>query len=196
MFRSVGGGFAHWGALEPTGENASCDFCGRRSEAVPRVVRARRALICADCLELAAGAIREAPSNRRRLRIRPRHPRPADLDAAEQEVQEAYETCYCSEYPDAARLAVLEGGEELAETMAAAREARRALRGTTDMDVSVEDVRFVNEDEAEVSFVLLFPSVVLPRMPERGRAVLVEGRWKVARDTWCRLVQSLGVPCA
>lgn len=27
---------------------------------------------------------------------------------------------------------------------------------------------------------LLFPSVVLPRMPERGRAVLVEGRWKVA----------------
>jgi ClpX C4-type zinc finger len=180
----------------PGGEQARCDFCGRRSEAAPRVVQARRARICADCLELAAGAIREAPSSRRRLRIRPRPPRPADLDDAEQEVQKAYETCYCSEYPDAARLAVLEGGEELAATMAAAREARRALRGTTDMDVSVEDVRFLDEDEAEVLFVLLFPAVVLPRMPERGRAVLVDGRWKVARDTWCRLVQSLGVPCA
>jgi hypothetical protein len=144
---------------------------------------------------LAARAIAEAPPDQRQLRIRPRPPRPADLEAAEAAIEAAFETVYSGTTTDEERLAAIEASHDLVEVVREARDARRRFRGTTEMDISVEAVRFLGVDEAEVRFVLLFPSPVLPRIQAHGYARLIGGRWKVSRRTFCALVQSLGVLC-
>ena len=63
------------------------------------------------------------------------------------------------------------------------------------MDITVEGIRFIAEDKAQVSFALLFPAEPLPRLSESGTAVVIDGQWKVARQTYCKLVQSLGIEC-
>jgi hypothetical protein len=92
-------------------------------------------------------------------------------------------------------LAAVEDGARLGSTMEQARQARQRFRGTTEMDIAVERIRFISEDRAEVSFLLVFPVEPLSRVPNNGTAILIDGHWKVARETYCRLVQSLGVEC-
>jgi hypothetical protein len=128
-------------------------------------------------------------------RARADSPGPPDRDAAERAIRAAFTTVYCSERTDEVRLGAIEGGAHLGSTMEQAREARRRFRGTTKMDVTVENVRFVGEDRAEVSFVLLFPAEPLPRLSNVGAAVLIDGAWKVSRRTYCHTIQSLGVEC-
>jgi hypothetical protein len=64
-----------------------------------------------------------------------------------------------------------------------------------DVDVSVDYVRFLGEDEAEVHFVLHLSQFGPSGMARVGHAVLVGGEWKVSRDTWCELVGMAGVEC-
>ena len=129
------------------------------------------------------------------VRIRPRPARSHDRDAAETAIEEAFETVYTSDQPDDVRCAAIEGGANLAGTMREARHARQRFRGTPEMDVVIDHIRFVSEDEAEVSFVLIFPGGPLPRLPTTGHGVLIEGTWKVARQTYSELVRTLGVQC-
>jgi len=92
-------------------------------------------------------------------------------------------------------MAAIEGGDQLGRTMEQARQARRRLRGTTEMTIAVESVRFLTINAAEVAFELRFPTEPLSRLPVTGTAVLIDGAWKVARQTYCKLVESLGVQC-
>jgi hypothetical protein len=172
-----------------------CDGCGRRAKAGRPLVWGRSGRLCPGCVQLVAAAIAAAPDEQRFVRVRPRTSRPRDVDAAEDAIEAAFETVYSSERSDEERQRAIEDSGDLAETLAASREARRQFRGTGEMEISVETIRFLEEDEAEVSFVLLFPSPVVPRFPSQGHARLVGGEWKVARDTFCRLVASLGVHC-
>ena len=127
--------------------------------------------------------------------LRADSPGPSDGAAAERAIREAFETVYSSDQRDEVRLAAIEGGTHLAATMEQARQARQAFRGTSKMEITVEAIRFIAEDEALVSFVLVFPAEPLSRLPSNGAAVLIDGEWKVARQTYCDLVQSLGVEC-
>jgi hypothetical protein len=122
-------------------------------------------------------------------------PGPPDPDAAERAIRAAFRTVYDSDHRDEERLAAIEGGAHLGSTMEQAREARQHLRGTSEMAITIEQVRFVAEDEAQVAFMLLFPTEPVSRLPSNGTAVLNDGTWKVSRGTYCALVQSLGVEC-
>ena len=57
------------------------------------------------------------------------------------------------------------------------------------MQVRIERVLFLNTDEAVVWFDLRYGPV------REGRAVRVDGRWKVSRDTYCGLLELAGVRC-
>ena len=58
----------------------------------------------------------------------------------------------------------------------------------------VERIVFVSDTEAAVWFsVWLGASPYLPT--HRGAAVLVDGRWKVSRATFCALLARVGVAC-
>jgi hypothetical protein len=196
-----GGGSWHGGATNVAalgvewGGTRRCSFCNRREASVHHLVRARDVYICDQCVALAKHALNEAPDDLKLIRIRPQPRRPRDRDAAETAIEDAFETVYTSSQPDDVRCAAIEGGANLAGTMKEAHQARQRFRGTSEMDVIVEHIRFVGEDEAEVSFVLVFPGGPLPRLPTAGHAVLIDGEWKVARQTYCNLVQTLGVHC-
>ena len=52
----------------------------------------------------------------------------------------------------------------------------------------IEKVKFLNRSEAVVWFTNVLPT-------REGRAVLVDGEWKVSRATYCSLVAMGGVTC-
>ena len=62
--------------------------------------------------------------------------------------------------------------------------------------VTADLVRFVNDHEARVSYtVVVGPPQNMNLGGRIGRAVLVEGVWKVARETFCEFMQMAGVEC-
>ncbi len=66
---------------------------------------------------------------------------------------------------------------------------------TRTLDVSVDSVRFVSEDEAEVHFTLWLSQFGAQGLNHTGHAVRMGDEWKVSRDTWCGLVRMIGVEC-
>jgi ClpX C4-type zinc finger protein len=125
-----------------------CSFCGRRDEAVEHLVRARGVYICDRCVAQAQDAIAAASPAQRLLRIRPAAARLPDRDAAEQAIERAFETAFGSELPVAERCGAIERGANLTSTMEEVSERYELAR---DVDVSVEYVRFLSDDEAEVT---------------------------------------------
>jgi hypothetical protein len=160
---------------------------------VRHLVRSRDAYICDGCVELAGEAIAVAPADTKSLRIRRPALAPSDRGAAEEEIERVFETAIGSDTSDDERMSLIEGGSNLGPTLEL---IRQRLPRDQRADTYVEYVRLLSEDEAEVHFVLVYPGgVSAPRFPFTGHAVLSEGRWKVARETWCRLIGSIGIPC-
>jgi hypothetical protein len=160
---------------------------------VRHLVRARDAYICDACVELAGEAIAAAPPDAKSLRIRRPTSPPSDRGAAVEEIERVFETAIGSDTSDDERMALIEGGSNLGPTLEL---IRQRLPPDQRADAYVEYVRLLSEDEGEVHFVLVYPGgVSAPRFPFAGHAVLSDGRWKVARDTWCRLIGTIGIPC-
>jgi hypothetical protein len=86
----------------------------------------------------------------------------------------------------------VEGGERLGQTL---RDVHQRFGGTAQTAIhQVERVVFISDTEAAVWFsVWLGASPYLP--PHRGAAVLVDGRWKVSRTTFCALLARVGLAC-
>ena len=148
--------------------------------------------ICDRCVALAHEAITSAPSEERLLRIKPRSAAPDDRSRVEEEIERAFETVF-GQAAEAERCELIEGGSNLHGAM---RELQARFPARDQMDISVEYVRFLAENEAEVHFILYFAGgVPMAQIPDTGHAVLSDGVWKVARETWCRLVSRVGVQC-
>jgi len=160
---------------------------------VRHLVRARDTYICNECVDLAAQAIAAAPSGTTSLTIRRRPPNWSDRDAAEEEIERVFETAIGRDTSDDERMELIEGGSNLGPTLQL---IRQRLPRDQRADTYVEYVRMLSDDEAEVHFVLVYPGgISAPRFPFTGHAMLSDGRWKVARETWCRLIGSIGIPC-
>jgi hypothetical protein len=161
-------------------------------DSVRHLVRSRDACICDACVDLVAEAIADAPPHTKSVRIRRRPPATADRDA-ENEIEHVFETAIGGDTSDEDRMDLIEGGANLGPTLQLIRDR---LPPDQRADAYVEYVRILSEDEAEVHFVLVYPGgVSAPRFPFTGHAVQSDGRWKVARETWCRLVGTIGIPC-
>jgi ClpX C4-type zinc finger len=169
-----------------------CSFCGRRDDAVDHLVRARSAYICDRCVALAHEAIAAATADRKLLRIRPAPVRIGDRDAAEAAIEDAFETVFSAERPIEERCRAIARGDNLGPTMA---EAAQRYAPSRTLDVSVDSVRFVSEDEAEVHFTLWLSQFGSQGLNHTGHAVRMGDEWKVSRDTWCGLVRMIGVEC-
>jgi hypothetical protein len=168
-----------------------CSFCGRRDEVVEHLVRARGATyICDRCVAQAQEAIAAAPAGDKMLRIRPTPGQVADRDNAELAIEEAFETLFNPDLSFTERCTAIAGGHNLAPVMQDLND-RYPSRG---VDVSVDYIRFVSEDEAEVHFVL-FVSQFPSGLQCTGHAVLVDYNWKVTRNTWCDLARMAGIEC-
>ena len=181
---SWGGGMA--------GGPLRCSVCGRREAAVEHLVRARGVHICDRCVAQASVALAAAAPGQKVVRIRPASAHVGDREAAEAAVEEAFETVFNGQVPIAERCHAIENGDNLAGTF---EQARRRNPGAGPLDVSVDSVRFLSEDEAEVQFTLWLAGFGHSGMPRSGHAVRVGDDWNVARDTWCGLIGMVGVDC-
>lgn len=167
-----------------------CSFCGRREESVVHLVRARgRAYICDGCVDQASQAVASAAPGQKVLRIRPARVQVPDQEAAEEAIERAFETVFDSAAPVTDRCAAIDGGANLARAM------RELAERYPPADVAVDHVRFLSDDEAEVHFVVLAAPLGPSGLARTGHARRVDGGWKVARETWCRLVGMVGVQC-
>ena len=169
-----------------------CSVCGRREAAVEHLVRARGVHICDRCVAQVSEALAAVEPGQKVVRIRPTPARVGDREAAEAAVEEAFETVFNGRVPIEARCQAIENGDNLAITF---EQARGRRPGVGPLDVSVDWVRFLSEDEAEVQFTLWLAGFGQSGMPRSGHAVRVGNDWKVARDTWCGLIRMVGVDC-
>jgi len=170
-----------------------CSFCGRRQGSVTHLVRARgSAYICDGCVAQAQQAIASADPGERLLRIRPAPGQVPDRTEAEEAIERAFETVFDPTASVADRCAAIEDGANLAGTM---QELAERYPPARDLDVVVDHVRFLDDDEAQVHFVLLGPQLGSSGLSRTGHARRTGDRWKVARDTWCGLVSVVGVRC-
>ena len=179
---SWGGGMA--------GGPLRCSVCGRREASVEHLVRARGVHICDRCVAQASEALAAAAPGQKVVRIRPASAHVGDREAAEAAVEEAFETVFNGQEPIEERCHAIENGDNLAATF---EQARQRKPGAGPLDVSVDSVRFLSEDEAEVQFTLWLAGFGHSGMPRSGHAVRVGDDWKVARDTWCGLIRMVGV---
>jgi len=88
---------------------------------------------------------------------------------------------------DSSALVNVQGGENLGPCAAEVR--RRFPQQATGGQMRVERIKFLHEREAVVWF-------EVPYLGRReGRAIFVDGRWKVSRATYCTLIALAGAQC-
>lgn len=122
----------------------------------------------------------------------PTGPPPDDPVAAERAVREVVERMVTPS-ADGASIPAVEGGSNLGSSLQQARQ--RAPGGVdTPATITVHHVKFVNPDEAVVWFSLARGSqVLLPQV--EGRVRRRDGRWLVARPSFCGVLAGTGVRC-
>jgi hypothetical protein len=123
-------------------------------------------------------------------------PPPEDEEAARSEIEDAFAGMLTGD-GDGNVLAVA-GGSGLGECL---REAARR-HGIPDGEpgdgatIKADFIRFVNDHEGRVSYtVVVGPPRNMTFGGRIGRALLVDGQWKVAREVFCEFMQMAGVEC-
>jgi len=179
------------GALGIQHVTRRCLFCERREDTVGKLVGARGVFICDRCVRQAIGAIDDSADTDKRARMKPPRIGPA-APTRKTPSRWAYEIVLASGLSDREPAAAIESGDNLVETM---REVQSLFPIRPQIDVSVDYVRFLDEDEAEVGYGLLLPG---PRplpgaFPSNGYAVNEGGTWKMARATYAELVGRAGI---
>ena len=187
------------------GRLVACSFCGLAPPESGQLVSGDNAFICERCVEhwsqnmrSAASAIAapvdwppQAPSD-----VIPTGPPPADIDAARAEIQAAF-AAHGTTSEDGASIPSVERGEDLGPTVEMAK-AKARSRGIADDDsavaVTVEEVQFIDSEHAAAWFSISINGHSMVRH-HRGDAVLVNGKWKMARSTFCHIMSMGGVPC-
>ena len=181
-------------------EPARCGFCGIPSpECGPLFTGVSGALICSACARIAAGPTRGLANVRETLDIKAARyhamgPPPDDVDAARDAIAHAFEHLM-DVSDDGTTLINVEDGREL-------KPYADEIRGRVGWFLAervnvVERVKFLDETHAVVWWKLQLTNgrPVVWDVYHEGRAVLDEGRWKVARETVCQRWAEAGVHC-
>ena len=126
-------------------------------------------------------------------------PPPEDEIAARSAISQAYADMGEVD-EDSGTVPSVEGSAGLAVCRKQATELARSRFGGQVPDVTVvfavDAVRFVNDHEAVVTYTAQIGGSLNITLGDRpGRAMLVDGQWRVARETFCEWMQVAGVEC-
>ena len=122
-------------------------------------------------------------------------PPPEDEAAARTAIEDAFARMLHVDEADGSMPAI-DGGSNLGEVFRAAGQRHGADQDPALNSVTVDGLRFVNDHEARVIYSLTIsgPMSGTPMIKGRqGRAILVDGHWKVSRDTFAALMQMAGL---
>jgi hypothetical protein len=174
-----------------------CSFCGRSEDRVAHLLVAGGVLLCDRCVRDAAAQLDALPPDApTRARFARRDVGPPDERAATEAIQRAFDAVLGPAHvPPAEALWAVEGGAEL-EPLLVLLDAAAARAPVVVNDSTVERVRFVDAEEAEVSLGIWMAGSTVP-MLHPAHAVLEGGTWKVRRSTvefFARLAQQFARP--
>lgn len=180
--RAVGG---------PMGWRDACSFCGRDLWEVERYVSAGSGTICEDCLAQATTALRQGEADRRgEIVFPPRLFGSAPDDQAVDHVVGAFGILLQDPPAETEALkSAVEEAEELAPYLADAGR-RHPVRPSASR---VERIRFLDDDTAEVVFVIRLQAGPAPGFSFDGTAVRRGDRWLVTRDTVVGILRRAGL---
>ena len=152
-----------------------------------RLVIAGGMSLCAECAHAVVVQLDELPDDApKRVRFRPQYAAPADQPEAIAAIERAFDAVVGPlRLPLGEAFWAVEGGAELADELRVMERASEVAPVVIN-DVSIERVRFVEADEAEVGLGLWMAGNPAP-MVQPAHAVRVDGTWKVSRDTIQRL---------
>jgi hypothetical protein len=183
----------------------ACSFCGLAPPESGQLVSGDNAFICERCIEHWSQYMRSATSAIVRpvvfppqapSEVIPTGPPPADIDTAQAEIQAAF-AAHGTTSKDGASIPSVERGEDLGPVVAMAK-AKARSRGIadegSDVAVTVDEVQFIDAEHAAAWFSISINGRSMVRH-HRGDAVLVDGKWKMARSTFCHIMSMGGVPC-
>jgi hypothetical protein len=144
-------------------------------------------------------AVAPRAPRRGQQRIEETGPPPEDEVAARTEISQAFADLGEID-EESGTIPSVEGSEGLAVCRQQATELARARFGGQVPDVtvafSVDTLRFVNDHEAIVTYTAQITGSLTITLANRpGRAILVDGEWKVTRETFCAWALVGGVRC-
>ena len=120
-------------------------------------------------------------------------PPPEDQDAARAKIASAFAS-YATLSEDGATVPNVEGGDLLGPCLREAHERHGARYAEREVVAGVDEIVFVDETHAAVWFTIRVDGQPVLRR-RRGNAVNIEGRWNMARATFCELMAMAGVAC-
>ena len=146
-----------------------------------------------------SGRSQRLPLRRRSGRIEQTGPPPEDEVAARAAISRAFADMGEID-EDSGAIPSVEGSEGLAACREQATQLARVRFGGKVPEVSVafvvDTVRFLNDSEAVVTYTAQISgslNITLANRP--GRAIVVDGEWKVTRETFCAWARVGGVQC-
>ncbi|MGQ0802981.1 MAG: hypothetical protein ACT4PI_03850 [Actinomycetota bacterium] len=126
---------------------------------------------------------------------KPDGPPPANETEARQDVVDAYTITFGGQSTPEERLARIDDPHDLEGTREQVRQ-NFPEAPLDEVSVRVEELRFLNRTTAAVRYTIVLPGYSIPEFPNRiGQAVLIDGVWKVTRETVCHSLELGGVTC-
>ena len=123
-------------------------------------------------------------------------PPPQDEASAREAIERAFDGMLTVDDRDGS-IATVDGGSNLGQCLQEAG-SRHNVEPSENRGVTVDALVFVNDHIARVvySVIVAGPLGHSPVLRGRqGKAILVEGAWRVSRDTFCLFMQTAGVQC-
>jgi ATP-dependent Clp protease ATP-binding subunit ClpA len=182
---------------------AECGFCGRPSpECGTLYSGSSRALICEQCLTRGAGVVSSRASTRGTMQPQPsleelaaEHiptgPPPDDEEAARAAIEHAFANV--AERAEDGSLVNVEDGRRLSACQDVIDSRYGAFAART--RVTVDHIVFLDATNAVVWTTTLLDGNDVGLTQSEGRAVFVDDRWKMTRDTACARWARAGVVC-
>jgi Clp amino terminal domain, pathogenicity island component len=160
---------------------STCALCARPKWELRHYVRAANTLICDDCIERSRQALTGASDQE--VPVAPLIEEGESREEAVEQIVAAFRLVYTGD-AQADREEALEDGPELLPLGEKAAERFPGVQAT----FALHRIRFRGPDGADVYF-------SISGLPMIGRARLLDGRWKVTRETWCQTMARAGIEC-
>jgi hypothetical protein len=176
-------------------EIIGCSLCGRRPPQSGHLIAAHNgAYVCEHCINdltarLATSSDENGGASAGPVVVTGRVP--DDQEAAHRDIARAFEHVFVLS-EDRRTVPSVDGGDLLGPCLKEAQERHAAMR-RTDQPITIERIQFVDEEHAIVSFAVSLEG--LPSERRGGNALVVGPTWKVARTTFCELMELAGVKC-
>ena len=119
-------------------------------------------------------------------------PPPAHAAAAQASIESVFHQFF--ESPPGTQTGLLEDENTLGEIIHEVQAAPETRQYAGKTKVRIDDFRFLDQTHAALRFDLLVNDQPLSSNVI-GRAVLINGHWKVALSTYCQLIADLGIQC-